>query len=70
MVKLPQKPTNLRPYRIDLIISGQRFKKIEINPLIATIKHPNEGVADDLIIYLLEQLDGERVKPEAKRYYK
>ena len=69
MVK-PQKPTNLRPYRIDIVISGQRFTKVEINPLIETVKHPNENITDELILYLLKQLDGERVKPEPKRYYK
>jgi hypothetical protein len=68
--KLPQKPTNLRPFSIDVIINEQRFTKLEINPLIATIKHPNENITDDLIIYLIKQLDGETVKPEPKRYYK
>ena len=70
MVRLPQKPTNLRSYRIDTIISGQSFTKVEINPLIATVKHSNENITDELIIYLLKQLDGKRIKPEPKKYYK
>src|SRR5687768_6349853 len=32
MVKLPQKPTNLREYECDLIINGQHFTKLEISP--------------------------------------
>ena len=28
----PQKPTNLRPYKCDLIIDGQHFTKLEISP--------------------------------------
>jgi hypothetical protein len=70
MVKLPPKPTNLKSYKISLVINGQKFTRIEINPLIATVKHPNEGITDDLIIYLIKQLDYEKVKPEPKRYHK
>ncbi|CAG8758052.1 5799_t:CDS:2, partial [Funneliformis caledonium] len=69
LTKLPQKPTNLRPYAIDIIINKKRFTRLELNPLIATLKHPNENITDDLIIYLIEQLNGETVKPEPKRYY-
>jgi hypothetical protein len=69
MVKPSQKPANLRSYGIDVVINEQRFIKIEINPLIATIKHPNEGITDDLIIYLLEQLNGETIRPEPKKYH-
>lgn len=61
--KLPSKPANLRPYHIGVIINEKRFTRLEINPLIAAVKHPNENITDDLIIYLVEQLNGERVKP-------
>ena len=69
MVKLPQKPANLRPYKINLIVNKQRFIKVEINPLIATVKHPNEGITDELIIYLLTQLNDETVEPDEKKYH-
>lgn len=32
MVKLPKKPTNLRPYPCDVVINNQRFTKLEISP--------------------------------------
>lgn len=32
MVKLPKKPTNLRPYSCDVIINKQNFTKLEISP--------------------------------------
>ncbi|CAH1764674.1 6867_t:CDS:2 [Entrophospora sp. SA101] len=66
---VPCQPANLRPYKINLTINKQRFVKVEINPLIATVKHPNEGITDELIIYLLKQLDGETVEPDEKKYH-
>ena len=30
--KPPQKPTNLRPYKCDLVIDGQHFTKLEVSP--------------------------------------
>lgn len=32
MVKLPQKPTNLREYKCDLVINDQHLTKLEISP--------------------------------------
>jgi hypothetical protein len=32
MVKLPQKPTNLREYDCDLVINDQQLTKLEISP--------------------------------------
>lgn len=32
MVKLPRKPTNLRPYVCHVVINDQHFTKLEISP--------------------------------------
>src|SRR6185436_8332939 len=80
--KPPQKPTNLRPYKCDLIIDGQHFTKIEISPYYE--KHNKEYlekielsekelaeklITDDLIRVMIKQLEKEKEIIQEGRYY-
>lgn len=53
--KLPQKPTNLRPYECDLVINGQHLTKLEISPYYE--KHNKE---------YLEKLERKGIKLSSK----